>query len=184
MSGSKKGVASQILAEEKRAIFTHCYAHALNLAVADTIKKSKICNTALEVAFEITRLVKFSPKRNTAFDRIKEGSDEDSTGIGIKKFCYTRWTVRGDSIGSILENYNILNQECLESKLEPDVKGRILGAMTRMSEFKVLFGLQLCKRILKITDNLSKKLQKQSLSAAQGQELAQLTVKTVSNEDR
>ena len=63
--------AKGVLAEEKHAIFTHCYPHALNLAVADTIKKCKICNTVLEVAFEITRLVKFSTKRNTAFDHIK-----------------------------------------------------------------------------------------------------------------
>ena len=39
MSGSKNGVATQIMADEKRAIFIHCHAHALNLAVGDCIKK-------------------------------------------------------------------------------------------------------------------------------------------------
>ena len=39
MSGCKNGVATQIMADEKRAIFVHCHAHALNLAVGDCIKK-------------------------------------------------------------------------------------------------------------------------------------------------
>ena len=40
MSGSRGGVAAQLLAEEKQAVYTHCYAHALNLAVGRTIKES------------------------------------------------------------------------------------------------------------------------------------------------
>ena len=43
----------------------------------------------------------------------------------------------------------------------------------------IFWGLQLCERILCITDNLSKTLQKQSLSAAEGQHLAGLTVLTL-----
>ena len=45
----------------------------------------------------------------------------------------------------------------------------------------MVFGLQLCKRILVITDNLSKTLQKQSLSAAEGQEVVRLTLHSLKN---
>ena len=107
MSGCKNGVATQIIADEKRAIFIHCHAHALNLAVGDCIKKSKICCEALETAFEITKLIKFSPKRNTTLDKIKaEMANDDSSG-GIRKFCPTRWTVHGGAIKSILEIYDV-----------------------------------------------------------------------------
>lgn len=182
MSGIRNGVSSQIIAEEKRAVYTHCYGHALNLAVGDTIKQSRVCREALETAFEISKLIKFSPKRNAAFNRIKaEIADEDhGSGVGIRTLCPTWWTVRGNSIGSILENYEVLNQlweECLETRLDPDVKGRLIGIQTQMSQ--LLFGLKLCERILKITDNLSKTLQHQSLSAAQAQDIAELTVKTL-----
>ncbi len=72
MSGSRNAVATQIIAEEKCAVYiTHCYDHALNLAVGDAMKQSRICRDALETAFEISKLIKFSPKRNAAFDRIK-----------------------------------------------------------------------------------------------------------------
>ena len=57
MSGSRNGVATQIMAEEKRAVYTHCYGHALNLAVGDAIKQSKVSRDALETAFEISKQV-------------------------------------------------------------------------------------------------------------------------------
>ena len=77
MAGSKTGVAAQLPAEETRALLTHCYGHVLNLAVGDAIKESKICRDALDTAFEISRLIHFSPKHNAAFDRIK--AEKNST---------------------------------------------------------------------------------------------------------
>ena len=52
MSGSKRGVAAQIQAKESCAVLTHCYGHALNLAVGDTIKQSKLCRDSMDTAFE------------------------------------------------------------------------------------------------------------------------------------
>ena len=177
MRGVKNGVAAQLSSVEKRAIYTHCYGHSLNLAVSDCIKKCKVCSDALDLAFEITKLIKFSPKRESALSHIREDS-----GPGIRKFCPTRWTVKGNSVQSILGNYNNLKQlwdECLEQRLDPDVKGRIIGVKSQMSQYKVLFGLKLCERILKITDNLNTTLQKQELSAAEAQSIARMTIKTL-----
>jgi len=48
-----------------------------------------------------------------------------------------------------------------------------------MTKFNFLFGLKICERILKQTDNLSRALQKSSLSAAEAQYIASLTVSTL-----
>ena len=151
------------------------------------MKQSKVCRDELDTAFEITRLIKVFPKRNAAFDRIKSGNVDDCypSPIGIRTFCPTRWTVRGDAIESILVNYStlgILWEECLHSatRLDPDVKARIIGVQCQMLTFNLLFGLKLCERILKMTDNLSKTLQNSSLSAAMAQHIASLTVTTLS----
>ena len=144
MSGSKSGVATQIAKEEQRALYLHCFGHALNLAVADSVKKSKVCCDALETAMEVTKLVKFSPKRNALFDQIKS-EDEHSFGSGIRSFCPTRWTVRGDSIASILDNHSALMQlwdKCPETRLEPDINGGIVGVQAQMVQFHRLFGLK------------------------------------------
>ena len=62
MTGCKNGVATQLLAKEKRAVLTHCYGHALNLVVGDSMKQSKVCRDALDSAYEISKLLRFSPK--------------------------------------------------------------------------------------------------------------------------
>ena len=184
MAGSKSGVAARLLEEEPRALLTHCYGHSLNLAVSDAMKQSKVCRDALDTAFEISKLIRFSPKRNAALDRIKveNASDEEMAPPCIRAFCPTRWTVRGDALESISENYTALGmlwEECLQTSLTPDVKGRIIGVQAQMSHYRILFGLQLSKKILKITDNLSRTLQKQDISAAEGQTAVELTVRTL-----
>ena len=60
------------------------------------------------------------------------------------------------------------------------MKERIIGVKAQMSLYNImLFGLKLCERILCITDNLSKTLQTQSLSASEVQKLARLTSDTL-----
>ena len=183
MVGCKNGVATKLLAKEKRAVLTHCYGHALNLAIGDSMKQSKVCRDALDTAYEISKLLRYSPKRHAAFDRFRvENLAEEDIGprpVGIRALCPTRWTVRGDAIESINDTLSQLWDECLETRLDPDIKGRIIGVQTQITTFDLLFGLQLSMKILKITDNLSRTLQKQSMSAAEGQSVAELTVKTL-----
>ena len=53
MVGCRKGVATQLARKEKSAVLAHCYGHALNLAVGDSMKQSKVCKDALDIAFEL-----------------------------------------------------------------------------------------------------------------------------------
>jgi hypothetical protein len=130
-------------------------------------------------------VIRFSPKRNAAFDHIKvenQAEEESGPSLDIRSFCSTRWTVWGDAIESIIDNYDTLKrlwEECLETKLDADVKGRIIGVQAQMLHYSTLFGLLLSKNILKITDNLSRTLQKQAMSAAEGQTVTALTVHTL-----
>lgn len=98
MSGHKKGVATQILALEKRVLFTNCYGHSLNLAANDAIKAVQVVNMvkdALDTTQEICKLIKFSPRRETLFDKIKSEITPGTPGVRV--LCLTRWTVRADS---------------------------------------------------------------------------------------
>ena len=108
MSGAKKGVAKQISDIEKRALFTHCYGHTLNLACSDAVKGHKILRDTLETTREITKLIKFSPKREAIFQEIKKDIHTDLETPGIRLLCPTRWTVRGDSLRSVRNNYSVL----------------------------------------------------------------------------
>ena len=65
MSGHRNGVSTQITAEESRALYTHCYAHSLNLAVSDAIKQSKMCQDTLDTAYEIDSLSSLANSLNS-----------------------------------------------------------------------------------------------------------------------
>lgn len=180
MAGSRSGVAKRITELEHRALFTHCYGHALNLAACDTIKRMKVMKDALETTHEITKLIKYSPRREGIFQRMKSLSASNSPGIRV--LCSTRWTVRAEALASITSNYDCLQktwEECLDVVKDTETKARIRGVSTVMSTFDYLFGNMLGEMILKHSDNLSSTLQSKSLSAAEGQQIARMTTETL-----
>ena len=61
---------------------------------------------ALEATHEITKLVKYSPRREYLFSQIKDELAPDCPGIRV--LCPTRWTVRAESMKSIIDNYSVL----------------------------------------------------------------------------
>ena len=60
-----------------------------------------------------------------------------------------------------------------------ETKARIQGVSAQMKFFKFLFGVLLGKLILRHTDNLSRTLQHKIISAAEAQEIARMTVRTL-----
>ena len=72
MFGAKSRVTTQIKAEDPRAIFSHCYRHCLQPIVGDMIKEVKTLKDALDTTSEILKLLKFSPKLEAFFKKLKE----------------------------------------------------------------------------------------------------------------
>ena len=62
MCGAKNGVSTQLLAEEPRATFIHCYRHALNLATGNVVKNVKCLKNALDTTLKVSKLLKYSPR--------------------------------------------------------------------------------------------------------------------------
>ena len=180
MSGAKKGVAKILTDVEPRAVYTHCYGHALNLGVSDCIKQCKVMKSALDVVVEISKLIKKSPKRDSSFEKLKSELAPETPGFRV--LCPTRWTVRAASLKSVIDNYEVLLgvwEEAQSGRLDGEMKARIIGVETQMHTFDFLYGVFLGELILRHTDNLSKALQHKSLSAAEGQHLARLTLEVL-----
>ena len=70
MSGQKSGVAKMMMDLQHRTLYTHCYGHALNLAAQDSIKHIKIMEDTLDTTYEITKLIKKSPKCEVIFKKM------------------------------------------------------------------------------------------------------------------
>ena len=69
-AGEKTGVATQIKTINGKCLYTHCYGHASNLAVADAIKSVQCINDSSDTVSEIGKLVKKLSQRNTKLDKI------------------------------------------------------------------------------------------------------------------
>ncbi len=180
MTGTRAGVATRIQQDEPRAIFTHCYGHALNLSVSDTIKRCKVMKDCLDTCFEVIKLIKWSPKRDGMLARMKE--EIGDTTPNVRTLCPTRWTVRANSLSSVMGNYTAIQhlwEEALEATSDTEMKAQIRGVASQMTTFSFFFGFVLSEKIMRHTDALSRTLQKPQLTSAEGQEIARLTVKTL-----
>ena len=174
-ASNMKKAAKEIKVVEPRALYLHCFGHSLNLAVADTMKGVKVMSDVLDHALEICKLLKFSPRRDAIFHKLKEELSPHAPGL--RNLCPTRWTVRALSLESIRVNYETLEatwEEALAVARESEVKARINGVAAVMKTFGFLFGLMLAERILKHTDNLSKTIQASSISAVEACSLSQM----------
>ena len=81
MAGCRNENVIQICREEERDAFKHCYGHALNLAVADTIKQNIILRHVLDTVGEISKLLKYSPRRDVLVESMKSTISPSTTGF-------------------------------------------------------------------------------------------------------
>ena len=106
------------------------------------IKEVKNLKDALDTTSEISKLLKVSPKREALFKNFKE----DFAPKFSEHLRPARLTVRGGSLQSVIDNWNVLQElwdECLETKLEPDIKGRIIGVKHQMGTVDYFYGVYL-----------------------------------------
>ena len=187
MSGYRTCVAKHINDIEPRAVFILCYDHALNIAENDSLKQLNLIKDVLDTSREITKLIKYSPRRERIFMKLKERLPASSTGIRV--LCPTRWAVRADTLSSIISNYEALQntwEEVLAVTKYTKAKARIQGVSAQMDMFQYLYGIMVSEMILRHADNLSRTLERKYFSAEEGQQVAQMTVDTITslrNED-
>ena len=84
--------------------------------------------------------------------------------------------MRAASLQCVLDNYKVLFgvwSDALSSKLDGEMRARVDA---QMYAFDFLYGVSLGCLLLCHTDNLSKSLQEKSLTAAERQRLAKLTL--------
>ena len=126
---------------------------------------------ALDTTFDISKLLKYSSKRNAAYLKIKEEISPNEAGF--RTLYPTRWTVRAESLASVNRNYSVLQSSlnCFSEMASRDLEmsSRVNGIAAQLEKFDFLFA-----------DKLSRSLQQKKLSAAEGHRAAMLTCDTLS----
>ena len=184
MSGRRSGVATQILHEEPRATYLHCMGHSLNLAVQDTCRSIKVMSDTFDTLLEISKAMKYSAKKKAMLLSLKQELSPSTPSV--RPLCPTRWTVRAESLRSVIANYEVL-QELMEEIIEEyrgitEATSSAKGILSTMEKFSFLFGVVVSQPFFSITDKLSKAVQTKSICAFEATEYASVTLKCLEEE--
>ena len=106
MTGKTSGVAAEFKKLSTKMLYTHYHGHALNLAVKDVCFEVDMVKVTFEMTREICKLVKELSQRNNRLQEIRKTTKNQ--GKSVHSFCPTRWTVRGETLDSIINNYEQL----------------------------------------------------------------------------
>lgn len=174
MMGHLNGVAKQIQDKAAIAITVHCFAHCLNLCLQDVSKKSIPVRSALDLVWEICKLISYSPKRSLIFEQCRDAMSV--SGTGLRPLCATRWTVRTTSIDAVLRNYLALQQALaqISEQSYDDYGRRAHGILSQLERFDTYFGRKLSFLVFSATEQASKALQYKNTTVAEALSAAKM----------
>ena len=107
MSSGKEGVQAKIKEISPLALFTHCYAHCLNLSIATTCQLSEVRNL-IGLINETYLFLNNSPKRQKLFELALKEYLPDNSHSKLPGLCKTRWVERHSCLDVFLEMYELL----------------------------------------------------------------------------
>ena len=99
----------------------------------------------------------------------------------LAKLCTKRWIIRANAFNKVKNAFAPLFELwdiCLGNKLDNETRSPILGCKSQMTDFRFFFGINLTCRMYSITDNISKALQRETISSIERGETAMKTVET------
>ena len=100
MHDIKNDVSDKILSENPKAFFTHCFGHAVGCWRCG--EECTVLIDSMYTTYGTSNLVKKSPKRDAMLQ--KTWKDTKLEYPGFRVLCPRRWTVRAESMKSILDN--------------------------------------------------------------------------------
>ncbi|XP_050063088.1 zinc finger MYM-type protein 1-like [Aphis gossypii] len=111
MAGKYNGVQAYVKKEHPLALYVHCSAHSLNLAVSVSCNVSQIRNCMGTIG-KLRDFFMF-PKRKSILSKAIEISENNISKKSLERNCETRWIERYHSVSDFLELF-----ECVEEALE------------------------------------------------------------------
>ena len=107
MSSEKVGVQAKIKEISPLAVYTHCYAHCLNLSIASTCNVQEVRNL-VGLMNEVYLFLHNRPKRQQMFQLTISYHLPDSSHSKLPGLCKTRWVERHTCYEVFLEMHVVL----------------------------------------------------------------------------
>ena len=133
MCGSRTRVSSQILKENQKLLFVHCFGHALNLSDSDMVKNIRFQKDVSDTTYEISNLIKKPPKRDQMLNKKR-----NDLAISYPRFCVLcpkKCTVRVESLKCVLDNWKAFGRYFLKN-LDPEMTEPIISVKTQLKIYR------------------------------------------------
>ncbi|XP_058902760.1 zinc finger MYM-type protein 1 isoform X3 [Kogia breviceps] len=159
--GKFNKIAAEFKKEEPRALYLHCYAHFLDLAVIRFCKEVKELRSALNTLSSLFNTIHGEMSVN--FQNIYKLSQNKTCKKHTSQSC---WTVHDRTLLSVIEGLPevIETLEVLSShSSNTSLADELSDLLALVSKFEFIFSLKFLYRVLSVTGILSKELQSDTI---------------------
>ncbi|XP_016002765.1 zinc finger MYM-type protein 1 isoform X1 [Rousettus aegyptiacus] len=155
--------AEEFKKEEPRALYTHCYAHFLDLAVIRFCKEVKELRSTLNILNSLFNTIHMSGEMSANFQKVCKLSQNKTCKKHTSQSC---WTVHDHTLLSVIEDLPeiIETLEVVSShSSNTSLADELSDLLTLVSKFEFIFCLKFLYRILSVIGILSKELQSETI---------------------
>ena len=179
MSGCHSGVQRQVQEFAPHALYIHCYAHCLNLALVDTAK-------AVPVGWEFFALIQAlytfisTPKAHSVFLRMQKELRPDKQLHQLQQLSDTMWACRQSAVHAICCTFDsvLATLEEIEDDNDRAKAMEARGLLLQIKCFKFVLSLVVFDRLLSCSKGLSDVLQSTQLDLAKAADLVSALIET------
>lgn len=180
MSGSCTGVQQRIKAHAPNAIYIHCYAHCLNLALVDCVRNVQDACEFFAL-MELLYVFMSSAKVHVLYVAKQKELHPSKKIRELQRLCDTRWACRYFAVDAVCSTYDSVIGT-LEDISNGEDKAKVVeakGILAQVKGFKFLLLLIIFTRILSFTKSLSDQLQSATNDMAKAAGLITSTIETL-----
>ena len=126
MRGRYSGLAVRVQEVENRAIYIHCHAHLLNVALQSACCAVKDVGNVLGTVNSLYDFLEGSAKRHAKFTEVQHMSASSGNHplVTLKRLCETRWAARYRAVHAVFTNYSaILETLTFISEEDEQIRG-------------------------------------------------------------
>ena len=160
MSGKFRGVQAVVRSRVPSAVYLHCRAHSLNLAVVHSCSNSHVRN----MFGTVQKIAVFFGESANCYDILKEIDKRNSTVPGptkLQKLCETRWSSRYDALHTIKLKWKTVLEALSTIADSGDSNAHLL--LCSLQSFDLIVSLVVVEHFLSCMNSLSVALQKEGL---------------------
>ncbi|XP_057316859.1 52 kDa repressor of the inhibitor of the protein kinase-like [Hydractinia symbiolongicarpus] len=171
VAGRINGLSAHILRINRKAIYTHCHSHRLNLCICASCSVQTIRNV-LDNIKEISYFFNFSQVREDMFVKNIELYAPDSLKNKLKDVCRTRWIERVEGMDTFQELYVplvfTLEEMFVQRQCNIDTSSKALSLYKLITSFDFIITMVITRSVFDITLPVTQMLQSKSNDIFEG----------------